>query len=79
MRTDKAEVVLKALANEGPQTVDKFVTSRGWYVNSWAPTFTELRKAGLVKRTGAMGRTTHGAKAHIIEATPNGLALVGAR
>jgi hypothetical protein len=75
VKTDKAAVVLKALADEGPQTVDEFVTKRGAYVNSWAPTFTGLRKAGLVHRTGGMKRTSHGAKAHIIAASPSGLVL----
>jgi hypothetical protein len=68
VKTDKAAVVLKALADEGPQTVDEFVTKRGWYVNSWAPTFTELRKVGMVKRTGEMRATSHGAQAHVIGA-----------
>ncbi|TCC19933.1 hypothetical protein [Kribbella sindirgiensis] len=70
--TEKAGVVLKALADEGPQTVDKFVTRRQAYVNSWAPTFTALRKAGLVQRTGKQEATSHGAKAHVIELTGKG-------
>lgn len=78
MRLDKAAVVLKALADEGPQTVDEFVTKRDAYVNSWAPTFTKLRKADLVERIGMQRATSHGAKAHIIAITPAGKALVSA-
>ncbi|WP_405056996.1 hypothetical protein OG474_30200 [Kribbella sp. NBC_01505] len=78
MRLDKTTAVLKALADEGPQTVDEFVTRRDAYVNSWAPTFTELRKAGLVTRTGAQRTTSHGAVAHVIAITPAGQAQVAA-
>jgi hypothetical protein len=75
---DKTTTVLRALANEGPQTVDEFVTRRGWYVNSWAPTFTKLRKAGLAMRTGDQRSTTHGARAHVIAATDTGRSMIGA-
>lgn len=69
--THKERVVLAALLVE-PLTVDEFVTERGWYVNSWAPTFTRLRKRGLVKRTGSMRRTSHGALAYVIGLTDAG-------
>lgn len=68
----KEQIVLQALANEGPLTADEFVTRRGWYVNSWAPTFTQLRKAGLVARTGQKRKTVHGAEAFVIEITDLG-------
>lgn len=78
--TNKEQVVLAALAAEGPQTVDEFVTSRRWYVNSWAPTFTHLRERELVERTGDTRLTTHGAYAHVCDITPAGhLALAQAK
>ena len=70
--TEKALVVLGALDRSGPRTADEFVTARGWYVNSWAPTFTQLRKAGLVRRTGERRTTSHGAEAYVIEITEAG-------
>lgn len=72
----KEEVVLAALKDNGPMTADEFVTRRGWYVNSWAPTFTGLRKQGLVRRTGERRKTRHGADAFVVEVTEAGLATL---
>lgn len=63
----KEATVLTALESEGPMTVDEFVTRRGLYVNSWAPTFTALRKAGRIRRTGERRPTSHGAEAFVVE------------
>jgi hypothetical protein len=71
-----ALTVLRALADGGPSTADRFVTSRGLYVNAWAPHFTRLRKRGLVERTGERETTTHGALAHIVRITDEGLAVL---
>ena len=75
--TPKEVVVLQALEGE-PLTADEFVTTRGWYVNSWAPVFAGLRKRGLVARTGDQRTTTHGAPAFVVAITDAGkLALLG--
>lgn len=75
---DKERVVLARLADEGPMTADAFVTSRGWYINSWAPSFTQLRKGGLVARTGEQRTTSHRSKAHVITITEAGRAALAA-
>lgn len=80
LNKDKAHVVLTALAEQGPMTVNQFVETRGWYVNSWAPTFTRLRKFGYVQRTGDKLPTSHGASAFVIAITDAGrAAMVSAR
>lgn len=71
--TEKDGMVLRRMMREGAQTVDEFVSARGWYVNTWAPVFTGLRQRGLLARTGERRRTTHGALAHVITITDFGL------
>lgn len=76
---EKAHAVLTALS-EHPTglTVDQFVSDRGWYVNSWAPTFTQLRQAGLIARTGIKVPTSHGATAFVVSITDAGRAELAA-
>lgn len=69
---DRANTVLRALLEKGPMTADEFVTRSGVYVNSWAPTFTKLRKHGLVARTGDKRATSHKASAHVVQITDEG-------
>lgn len=69
---DKAIEILKAIDRAGDLTVDEFVSSRGLYVNSWAPTFTKLRQNGLITRTGEKRRTSHGAEAFVLTLTQAG-------
>lgn len=79
---NRAGLVLSVLNDEGPMTADEFVAERGWYVNSWAPVFTQLRQAGLVKRTGQKRATIHGSDAWVIAITTAGrqaLREIGAR
>ena len=68
----KEQIVLRTLSR-GPLTVDEFVTTNKLYVNSWAPTFTHLRKEGLIRRTGEKRATAHGSEAHVLEITTPGL------
>jgi hypothetical protein len=70
--TRRELIVLETLAHKGPTTVDRFVGSNELYVNSWAPTFTGLRKRGLVRRTGHTEFTRQGALAYVIEITDKG-------
>lgn len=69
---DRCQVILTALREEGPQTVDEFVTRRGLYHNSWAPSFTRLRQGGLVRRNGERRLTAHGSEAYVIAVTKSG-------
>jgi DNA-binding PadR family transcriptional regulator len=76
LNKDKAHTILAALDEQGPMTADEFITRRGLYVNSWAPTFTALRKHGLVARNGEKRATTHGSEAYVIEITDDGRRLL---
>lgn len=72
--TDRERKVLTAL-KKGPQTVDRFVTRRKLYVNSWAPVFTKLLQDGFLRRTGKTVKTSHGAEAHELTLTARGRRL----
>lgn len=72
LNTDRALAILAALDTQGPMTADEFITHRGAYVNSWAPTFSGLRAHGLVARTGAKRTTSHGSSAFVVEITEAG-------
>lgn len=81
VEVELGEKELRVLAwlNDGPSTVDSFVSSQGLYVNTWAPVFTYLKKHGLIKRSGVRLPTSHGSLAHELQLTPNGFyALKGA-
>lgn len=59
----REEVVLDWL-RMGPGTVDQFIVETGEYVNSFAPVFTGLLKAGKIKAVGQR-RTSHGGIANV--------------
>lgn len=75
MLTEKEALVLAEIKKR-PTTADEFTTSRGWYINSWAPTFTGLRKRGLIYRTGEQRVTVHGARAFVVAITEEGEAAL---
>lgn len=74
MDLNKKEVgVLRALRTEGPMIMDRYVTSRDLYVASYSGVFTNLRKAGLIARTGAEDITSHGKPAKVVRITQAGI------
>lgn len=65
MNEDKSKVVLDWL-RKTPGTVDEFIRETGFYVNSWAPTFTRLYQRGRIRPVGHR-TTSHGGTANVWE------------
>lgn len=73
---DREQAVLRTLRNQGPMTVDAFVADN-LYVNTWAPVFSRLKRAGLIDRTGERHFTRYGGTAHVLGITKHGVAALG--
>lgn len=66
---EKRRRILRWLGERGDGTVNEFVRQHGLYVNSWAPTFTYLKRDGLIEATGLFRETQYGSPANVWRVT----------